>query len=170
MITKNEKGEYALFDAGQLIGFAPVKYIGGVRVIATMYDKITAMQDAAQKVGIHLTLAAGLRTWEEQVFLRMQNVIDKTKAQDLKYLATATSDKFNPRTGKPGYSNHQDGQAYDFNVTHFPLVYAWLVKNALRFGFIRTVPSERWHWEYLPLVKDQFAYVKKSNPTWDGLV
>jgi LAS superfamily LD-carboxypeptidase LdcB len=146
MITKNEKGEYALFDAGKLIGFAPVKYIGGVRVIESMYDKVTAMQEAAQKEAIHLTLAAGLRS------------------------STATSDKFSPRTGKPGFSNHQDGQAYDFNVTHFPLVYAWLVKNALRFGFIRTVPTERWHWEYLPQVKDMFAYVKKSNPTWDGLV
>ena len=92
MISKNEKGEYALFNAGQLIGFAPVKYIGGVRVIASMYDKIMAMQEAAQKEAIHLTLAAGLRSWDEQVFLRMQNVIDKTKMHDLKYLATATSD------------------------------------------------------------------------------
>jgi hypothetical protein len=26
-------------------------------------------------------------------------------------------------------------------------VYAWLVRNAKDYGFKRTVPSEKWHWE-----------------------
>ena len=169
MITKNEKGEYALFDQGKLMGFTPVKYINGVRVVESMYDKIIALQQAAQDDGIQLTLAAGLRSWDEQVWLRMQNVIDKTRMHDLDYIANAPSDKFYPRTGKPGYSNHHDGKAYDFNVTYFPEVYAWLVRNAINFDFVRTVLSERWHWEYLPGVP-QFAYVPKTDSTWDGLV
>jgi hypothetical protein len=49
---------------------------------------------------------------------------------------------------KPGYSNHQSGSALDLN-TSAPGVYAWLSKNAGKFGFKRTVPSEAWHWEYL---------------------
>lgn len=168
MITKNDKGEYALYDQGKLIGYAPVEMIGGVRVLRDMKPKIMAMIEAAAQDGIKLTLAAGLRTWEEQYNLRKQNVIDKTKVKDDKYLTEQPASMFKPMTGKPGYSNHQDGKAYDFNVTGFPQVYSWLVKNAHRFGFVRTVQSERWHWEYLPGV-GQFNYVAKNDPTWDSL-
>lgn len=169
MISQNQNGEYALFDQGNLIGFAPVKYINGVRVIASMFDKIVALQNAAAQDGIHLTLAAGLRSWDEQMNLRIQNVIDKSRQHDLNFLTVAPSSEFNPATGKPGWSNHQDGKAYDFNVTGFPSIYTWLVKNALGFGFIRTVPSERWHWEYRPGA-DKFAFVPKTHATWDRLV
>jgi len=169
MITKNEKGEYALYDQGNLAGFAAVKYIGGVRVIESMYDKIRDLQSAALQANVILTLAAGLRSWDEQIHLRMNHVIDKSKVNDLDYLTTADPGKFNPRTGKPGWSNHQDGKAYDFNVTGLPKVYAWLVGNAHAFEFVRTVLSERWHWEYLPGAK-QFDYVPKTDATWDGLV
>jgi LAS superfamily LD-carboxypeptidase LdcB len=169
MLTKNEKGEYALYDQGTLMGFAPVKFIGGVRVLAPMYEKIIALQEEAKKSNITLTLAAGFRTWDEQMHLRMRNVKDKTKINDLNYLATAPSDHFNPKTGKPGWSNHQDGKAYDFNVTGLPSVYKWLVQNAHTHNFVRTVLTERWHWEYI-LGKDQFAYVPKADATWDGLV
>ncbi len=48
---------------------------------------------------------------------------------------------------RPGFSNHQSGLALDLN-TQAPRVYGWLARNANRFGFCRTVPSERWHWEW----------------------
>jgi LAS superfamily LD-carboxypeptidase LdcB len=169
MITKNAKGEYALYDQGKLIGFAPVKYIGKIRVIESMHARIVDMQTDALQSGVKLKLAAGLRSWDEQMHLRIQNVKDKQKQNDLNYLAIASPDQFNPRTGKPGWSNHQDGKAYDFNVTGFPIVYAWLVKNALAHGFVRTVLSERWHWEYISGAT-QFAYVPENDATWDGLV
>lgn len=169
MISKNQNGEYALFEQGQLKGFAPVKYITGVRVIESMFAKITAIQQAAAKDGIHLTLADGLRSWDEQIHLRIQNVKDKTKQHDVDFLTNAPSSEFLPVTGKPGWSNHQNGKAYDFHVNGFPTIYAWLVKNALTYQFVRTVPSERWHWEYRPGA-DKFAFVAKTNPTWDGLV
>jgi len=169
MISQNQNGEYALFDQGLLIGFAPVKHINGVRVIASMYDTITALQNAAAADQIHLTLSSGLRSWDEQMHLRIQNVIDKTKQHDLNYLTTAPSSSFKPATAKPGWSNHQDGQAYDFNVSSFPAIYAWMVKNAINFQFVRTVSGERWHWEHRP-GKDKFAFVAKAHPSWDGLV
>jgi LAS superfamily LD-carboxypeptidase LdcB len=169
MITKNDKGEFALYDQGKLIGFAPVKYVNKVRVVESMHDKIIELQAAAKTAKIKLTLAAGLRSWDEQMRLRMNNVIDKSKVSDLDYLATADPGMFSPRTGKPGWSNHHDGKAYDFNVTGLPKVYAWLVANAHSFGFVRTVKSERWHWEYIPSAK-QFDYVPKTDATWDGLV
>jgi len=52
---------------------------------------------------------------------------------------------------KPGFSNHQSGRAIDINLLGVPKeTYAWLKKNAARYGFRRTVPSEPWHWEYSP--------------------
>ncbi len=48
---------------------------------------------------------------------------------------------------RPGESNHQSGHALDLN-TSSPGVYPWLQRNAQRFGFRRTVPSEAWHWEW----------------------
>jgi LAS superfamily LD-carboxypeptidase LdcB len=169
MITKNDDGNYALYDKGKLIGYEAVKYIDNVRVVESMYDRLMHLKDTALTDGIKLTLAAGLRSWSEQINLRIKNVIDKSKANDIDYLTNASSDKFMPVTGKPGWSNHQDGKAYDFNVTGYPNVYAWLVKNAGIFGFVRTVLSERWHWEYIPGAS-KFDYVPKTHYTWDGLV
>ena len=45
--------------------------------------------------------------------------------------------------------------------------YRWLSLNAWKYGFIRTVRSERWHWEYLP-GKGQFSRVPRDNPLWDS--
>ena len=45
--------------------------------------------------------------------------------------------------------------------------YRWLSLNAWKYGFIRTVPTERWHWEFLP-GRGQFSKVKRDNPLWDG--
>ena len=47
----------------------------------------------------------------------------------------------------PGQSNHQSGHALDLN-TSTPGVLRWLERNARRFGFRRTVPTEAWHWEW----------------------
>ena len=45
--------------------------------------------------------------------------------------------------------------------------YRWLSLNAYKYGFIRTVRSERWHWEWLP-GKHQFSRVPRDNPLWDS--
>lgn len=167
--NQNDTGEIALYDQGNLIGYAPVMLMGGVRVVSSMQSKLADLISAARTDGVNLTLAAGLRTWDEQYALRKQNVIDKTKKEDVGYLTTALSSAFSPATGKPGWSNHQDGKAYDFNVTGKRYCYMWLVENAHKFGFIRTVASERWHWEYIPGA-DRFAYVPKTDTSWDGLI
>ncbi len=165
-MDKNEKGEYALFDQGKLIGYSPVVLIDGVKVIAKAEAKLIAIKEAAKKAGVNLTLAAGLRTWDEQLRLRKQNVIDKGKKEDVQYLTEAPANAFKPLTGKPGYSNHHDGLAYDFNVTGKPEVFNWLAENAIKFGFVRTIPSERWHWELLPYVTDKYHFVKRTDPSW----
>lgn len=171
--------EYDLYDRGNFIGRSAVVLIDNCKVIESMAPRIWQLKDAAKLGGVELVLAAGLRTFAEQLTLRRQNVIDKTKIKDEQYLLTADSSAFSPRTGKPGWSNHQDGMAYDFNVTKkdksgvvigtLPS-YTWLVIHAFEHGFIRTVQSERWHWEYIPSAKSMFEVIPKNDPTWDGLV
>lgn len=72
---------------------------------------------------------------------------------------------------RPGFSNHQNGIAMDINTTGSGgrKAYKWLVRNALKYGVVRAVPSERWHWEYRPDASTAFLKVPKSHPTWDGL-
>ncbi|MFO0559381.1 MAG: M15 family metallopeptidase [Polyangiales bacterium] len=41
---------------------------------------------------------------------------------------------------------HIRGSAVDLNLTN--AAYRWMVSNARRFGFCRTVSSETWHWEH----------------------
>ena len=45
-------------------------------------------------------------------------------------------------------------------------IYVWLSKNATRFGFLRTVSSEPWHWEYLP-DKAASARARGVFTTWE---
>jgi LAS superfamily LD-carboxypeptidase LdcB len=68
----------------------------------------------------------------------------------------------------PGYSNHSNGMAVDFNTTQAKQKYAakkkqndawkktwfhdWLTHNARRFGF-KPLSTEAWHWDYDPSVK-----------------
>ena len=60
--------------------------------------------------------------------------------------------------------------------------YRWLSLNAWKYGFIRGVGSESWHWQFHPSEYDarsratrngekifhQFTKVKRNNPQWDG--
>ncbi|GHG99850.1 M15 family metallopeptidase [Comamonas sp. JC664] len=56
-----------------------------------------------------------------------------------------------PQAAKPGRSNHERGLAVDLVIGGVTTpTYEWLVSNACRFGFKRTVRSEPWHWEYRP--------------------
>ncbi len=80
-------------------------------------------------------------------------------------------------------SGHMMGNGVDINVNSwggFPSSkiktarpdlmnkrYRWLSLNAYKYGFIRTVRSERWHWEWLP-GQGQFSKVARDNPLWDN--
>ncbi len=75
------------------------------------------------------------------------------------FVMNASSNAYKPATAKPKSSNHGIGAALDLNtgsrntpsVGNFqPEVYKWLVKNSYKFGFVRVVSSEEWHFEYLP--------------------
>jgi LAS superfamily LD-carboxypeptidase LdcB len=107
----------------------------GVRIEVMTARAFIAMRDAAAKAGVYVQAWSGFRSHERQAAL-----YEQWKAG-----------VGNP-AAKPGYSNHQSGRAVDINLLGVPReTYAWLKKNASRFGFRRTVASEPWHWEYSPL-------------------
>ena len=101
---------------------------------AVAYEK---MRIAAQKEGNNLQLISGFRTMAHQ-----------------KQIFALYKSGRGPLAAKPGFSYHQNGVALDLN----PEVgnnYRWLAKNGATFGFCRTVPSERWHWEFRPVNKSR---------------
>jgi len=60
---------------------------------------------------------------------------------------------------KPGSSNHGSGIGLDLNAGGSSKkrfsgvkkdIYIWLVKNSWKFGFVRAVNNEEWHFDYLP--------------------
>lgn len=175
--TKIDNSNYNLWSNGSIVGQSSVTYIDKIRVSDTHKEFIQRMLDQARKEGIIIALTDGLRTYDEQVATRKKNVIDKSKITDLDFILNAPSSNFKPLTGKPGFSNHQNGRAFDINV-NAPGVYNWLkpvvvggLGNASKFGFIRTVgtnpPSkaEPWHWEYLPGTPE-FQYVSQNDISW----
>jgi hypothetical protein len=95
------------------------KYIGAG--IAERFDRMVA---AAQRDGVPLVLSSGMRTRAEQQALWNAN-------PNPKYVA------------RPGTSNHEKGNAIDFSNT--PGAWAWLKRNATRFGF-HNYPPEPWHY------------------------
>jgi hypothetical protein len=108
----------------------PIKLItiGGKPTSMAVGHQFLKMQKAADAAGVSLSINSGFRTMAEQ-----KHLYDcyKTKRCNNGNLAA-----------KPGYSNHQSGYALDLTTS------SWLARNASRFGFRRTVPSEAWHYEY----------------------
>jgi hypothetical protein len=87
------------------------------------------MRTAARRGGASLRVVSGFRTMAQQ-----------------RYLYRLYKQGRGNLAAPPGYSNHQSGHALDLN-TSAPRVYSWLTRYGRRYGFRRTVPSEKWHWE-----------------------
>ena len=138
-------GTYVLYYKGGKIGTAyELVKINGKSVVKEVAVYVVAMINAAHADGIKLRVTSGFRTMEEQRTLFNQS-------------SNATL------ASKPGYGTHQTGLAADFNIYDKDgRVYEWLVKNAYKFGFIRTIPNERWHWEYWG------NWTGQKKPDWIG--
>jgi len=121
-------------------------YVGGARRRITVVEvdgrpveintaaRYLEMQAEAQADGVSLYIVSGFRTMPEQEYLHGCYVNCNCNNCNL--------------AASPGYSNHQSGLALDLNTSDWG-VYDWLSRNAVSYGFHRTVPSEDWHWEYL---------------------
>lgn len=122
-----------LFRRGTSLGYATeFVNINGKMIVKEVAGYVQAMISAASNEGTDMQVTSGFRTMEDQ-----QRLYDK-------YLAGTGN-----LAAAPGRSNHQNGIAVDFNVSaNSGRVFEWMTKNAWKYGFIRTVSRERWHWEY----------------------
>tara|TARA_R100000008_G_scaffold40997_1_gene23573 strand:+ start:5196 stop:6734 length:1539 start_codon:yes stop_codon:yes gene_type:complete len=87
---------------------------------------------------------------------------------------TTGANACSPLTGRPSATApHGTGRAMDINVgsrgglDDIGDAYMWLINNAWKYGFIRTVRSERWHWEYRPGTS-MFRFVANDHETWNS--
>jgi len=116
---------------------------GAKRVAKPVAVYVKSMIAAAKADKVTLRVTSGFRTYAKQAELYKKFLIKKQ-----------------PPTAKAGRSKHQSGIAVDFNVHMDKGAYEWMVKNAYRFGFVRTVPRERWHWEY------RGSWPGQEKPDW----
>lgn len=85
---------------------------------------------------------------------------------DTDFIFKAGGSAFSPQTAPPGSSKHGDGIAADLNVGSRKYFganlnstnYTWMIKNGYKFGFVRTVSSEEWHFEYQPELAKRGPY------------
>lgn len=164
-----------IMEKGSRFGGGTVEtvIIDGCPVAKDVAGFYISMRDAAFKDGVTLKLNSGFRGYDDVV-------VPDECGNGIKSGQDSLYAQYGPgRAAKPGSSQHQNGIAFDIQtgmpkdqVPHpssLTKEYKWLIDNAHNFGFVRTVRSERWHWEYQP-GSSQFAVVSKDHPTWDNYV
>lgn len=146
----DQKGPHAAWDAGHFLKQLTLVNIVGAdkqikQVSTENLDPYLALVNAAAADGVELPLKSGFRSYPKQLYL-YQGYVNRAPGFNL--------------AAKPGFSNHQDGFAFDFAISGYEgnPRYDWLKKNGPRFGFIRTVNKEPWHWEYRPEFTQKGAY------------
>lgn len=171
--TPDTEGEYDIYLTGDNLGKKPAIKFRNKLIISDYYPPLKKMMDAANSDGIKIVLNSAFRKYEEQYNLRIKNA-PYNKKHNESFLTTSSSSNFIPATGRPGYSRHHYGIAFDISTGGGKnTAYKWLEKNALAFGFIRTVKSETWHWEYKPWeilnirAWDKYARVPQEHSTWN---
>lgn len=149
-------------------GFVPVtilvKSIGDGQVLRTdAARRYKKMKAAAAKDGIKLVANSGFRSVPKQALLYAQALVrGGFKAVSISALIREittpgfnTTIKPSPPTAPPGRSNHNAGLSVDidtglsiesFAAGKRTAVFNWLVANAGKYGFVRDVPVEPWHW------------------------
>jgi hypothetical protein len=195
-----DAGEFDAYRRGKFTETITCVVIDGKIVNKAFADKLLTVKQAAQKDGVRVKLNSGFRPMEAasgpgwstsgQMTLRRQNAGTQVggKKSGLKAAAGEYSDGFtkqqrqtgyfSPLTAGPGFSNHQNGKAFDIQTgmgkSQSPYstttkTWRWLVANMHQYGFIRAVAKERWHWEYHPGA-GMFSKVPRNHGTWDNLV
>lgn len=160
--------------------------IGGKPVNINIANALLDMMESAKKSGITLGINSGFRPgFDPSIKTKSEGGVSvSAQSQDelyRAYLAAKAAKKKPADTAKPGNSRHGNGLAIDFNTGTRTGVsnigpmgpdgekrYIWLVKNGWKFGFIRGVGSEEWHFEYLPdkAKNGPYAGVGAGNALW----
>jgi hypothetical protein len=140
----NQKGANAAWDNGHFLKqLTLIQIVGANKTFKYVSSEIAEfyleLVNAAAADGILLPLKSGFRTYPKQEFLF------NGFSRGLPGFNLAA---------KPGFSNHEDGFAYDFEISAYEgnPRYDWLKAHAPAHGFVRTVNKEPWHWEYRPQI------------------
>jgi predicted chitinase len=113
---------------------------------------------------IDITTQESLRRDKSRWIMSVRN--NGKYRNDDDFVMNAPASAYNPATAPPGKSNHGNGFALDlstgsrvsFSKKLNDKVYTWLVKNSWKYGFVRSVNSEEWHYEYRPKESKQGPY------------
>jgi hypothetical protein len=153
--------------------------IDGKPVGKDVVKAIILMKRAAKIDNIDLRVNSGFRS----PYTAINKVSTKgttvtAEAQDTLYAKFLKRGK--PLTAAPGTSPHGYAIAFDLNTgtvtgaidTVGPLnksLYQWLITNAYKFGFVRYVAKEEWHWQYMPGTYQYNERVPRDNNLYKGM-
>ena len=148
--------------------------IDGKPVNVKIADSVLDLLEAAKKAGLSVRINSGFRPdYYPNISAKSESGVSvSAQSQEELYKQNCKNGTCDPATAKPGNSKHGSGIAIDFNtgsresVKFKPLnteVYKWMIKNSWKFGFLRTVGSEEWHYEYWPEKAKSGPYGKLSN-------
>jgi len=104
--------------------------VGGKATAIATAHAFLKWQAAADRAGVSLSINSGFRTMDQQKYL--YNCYQTKRCNNGNLAA------------RPGYSNHQNGEALDLATSNW----SWVSRTASQYGFRATVPGERWHYEY----------------------
>lgn len=163
-------------------GAIELAQVDGYAVEKTVAKAYIALKAAAKKDNVTINLTSGYRpSWEKldakskkgvtvtatsQVELRNSNLRSQYRGTVDPSDPSLPSRYFSPATAPPGASKHGDGLAIDVNTSSRKFfsrvlksdVYKWMVANSYKFGFVRTVSSEEWHYEFQPSLASKGPY------------
>lgn len=150
--------------------------IDGKPVNVTIADAYLNMKEAATKAGISLKVQSGFRSPYDPINATSTAGV-KVSASSQQQLYQAYLDGKGNLAAKPGASNHGNGIGLDLSTgsrkaaSNGPLntkVYDWLIKNSWRYGFVRAVATEEWHFDYLPSIASSGPYAKLNSTKRDA--
>lgn len=137
------------------------------KFLSESWPYLKTMLDTAKSQGITLYVKSGYRSFAEQKSLKSNYSVIYGKG---------TANSF---SADQGYSEHQLGSTLDFittgqsgNLTGFDSTesFAWLEKNAYRFGFVLSYPKangyyiyEPWHWRFVGVKLATYLHDNAKN-------
>lgn len=142
----------------------------GEQIDARIYPYLQEMFDAARDEDVHMVVADGYRSMEEQQATMNEKVKEYKQRVYVSIIAEKMAEKW---VAVPGTSEHQLGLAVDINadVQNYGWeVYGWLVKHAHEYGFIQRYPEDKtkitgisyepWHYRYVGIEAATEMYEK----------
>ena len=129
------------------------------------------MKVAAKSAGIDIIISSGFRpAYGPEVNGKTKSGKSfKVTTQEYLYNGWISKKPGFNLAAAPGKSNHGNGIALDLNTgsrakkTLKDETYKWLILNSWKFGFVREVATEEWHFDYLPELAKKGPYGKLAS-------